>query len=784
MMNGSRIGVFVAMCLGTSTALRAQCTDYDIIVGGGAAQGQIHWELMDAFGNIVASGDAPENTGECLDDGCYTMIMYDDGNNGWQGGTWSINYENTSIVVLSGTLDSGGYGTMQVDLNGNCGSGGCQDFLIDVTAGSSPNDAYWELTDQSGTLLAAGGAPESQVVCLPDGCYTLFMYDAGGDGWEGGDYTITDLNLGNIISQGTLPSGGFGTAQVIIGAGCGSCDYFDLEVTTGTAPTEVSWDLYDAMGSYIGSGGATSIQSYCLAPGCYSLYAYDAGNNGWNGAEFTLTDGNNGSTVANGTLISGGFGTFQLSIGGGCSTGTCSNYSMVVTAGSAPAEVSWSFSRMGTVYGSGWAPSSVDMCLDTGCYVMRLYDSAGNGWNGATWTLYDGGGAVVQTGTLASGASGAVAINLGGQGACTVPITVTASDCPQAVNVCTNLNFTIDPNGWGAIWEIPALGSTSNPEFWWGDGLLSPWGTDHYGCLMGQEINTTWMIVNIAQGGSLEFTLGANGAQAGYYDWIMFPYTPSTCGQVLANTIAPVRCNWNYSSTGGTGAVSTVPPGGFPENYETPLNVLGGQRYIICVSNWSSVTTVVPLVFGGTAVVSCTPLPVELMDLEARVVGSDVEVYWATATESNTDHFVVERSADQQEWSVAGTVSAAGHSQQPRWYHLLDTQPIDDLSYYRLRTVDQDGSSSLSRTVLVNLLADALVCHPNPANGSTWIDHMDEGTTVEILDALGRSVVVRTAWTQEGVIRIDFEGAPPGLYTLAARNGQGTRTTKVLVSPE
>lgn len=102
----------------------AQCTDYDIIVGGGAAQGQIHWELMDQSGSIVASGDAPESTGECLPDGCYTMIMYDDGGNGWQGGTWTINYENTSIVVASGTLSSGALGATLVDLNGNCSSSG------------------------------------------------------------------------------------------------------------------------------------------------------------------------------------------------------------------------------------------------------------------------------------------------------------------------------------------------------------------------------------------------------------------------------------------------------------------------------------------------------------------------------------------------------------------------------------------------------------------------------------------------------------------------------------
>lgn len=439
---------------------------------------------------------------------------------------------------------------------------------------------------------------------------------------------------------------------------------------------------------------------------------------------------------------------------------------------------------MGTVHGSGWAPSSVGMCLDAGCYVMRLYDSGGNGWNGATWTLYNSSGGVVQSGTLASGSSDAVAIDLGGQGGCTVPVAVTASDCPQAVNVCTNLNFTIEPNGWGAIWEIPALGSTSNPEFWWGDGLMSPWGTDHYGCLMGQEINTTWMIVNIAQGGSLEFTLGANGAQAGFYDWIMFPYTASTCGQILANTIAPVRCNWNYAAQGGTGAVSVVPSGGFAENYEPPLTVSTGQRYLICFSNWSSVSSVVPLVFGGTAVVSCTPLPVELLSFGARVAGTEVVTDWATATETNTRHFEVERSKDQLLWELVGTVAAAGSSQEPRAYRHIDPEPLDDLSYYRLRTVDLDGSISVSEAVAVELLAEALRCHPNPASTETWIDHMEGYTAIEVLDALGRPMPFAMERPEEGIIRLYLGSLPSGSYTLLARNGRAARTAKLLVAPE
>ena len=139
---------------------------------------------------------------------------------------------------------------------------------------------------------------------------------------------------------------------------------------------------------------------------------------------------------------------------------------------------------------------------------------------------------------------------------------------------------------------------------------------------------------------------------------------------------------------GMAGIASVIPPGGFSENYETPLNVLSGQRYIICFSNWSSVTTVVPLVFGGTAVVSCRPLPVELRPFDAAVVGSDVEVRWATASEQNTNRFVVERSADESGWEEVAALPAAGQSAVLLHYRVLDEQPIDDRSYYRLRATD------------------------------------------------------------------------------------------------
>jgi len=133
---------------------------------------------------------------------------------------------------------------------------------------------------------------------------------------------------------------------------------------------------------------------------------------------------------------------------------------------------------------------------------------------------------------------------------------VTASDCADAVNICTNQGFTISPNGPGVVEltgpnTFPYNHNLSNPDY---DGIFStnPWGTTNSGCLRDGETNSTWMIINIATSGTLEMSFGAGGAQNGYYDWAMWPYNTNSCSLITGNNVAPVRCNWNFDPTGGT----------------------------------------------------------------------------------------------------------------------------------------------------------------------------------------------------------------------------------------
>ena len=201
----------------------------------------------------------------------------------------------------------------------------------------------------------------------------------------------------------------------------------------------------------------------------------------------------------------------------------------------------------------------------------------------------------------------------------------TASDCVNAVNICTNSNFAVDPNGSGNTLELDN-NPISNPS-------INP-SSSNSGCLLAGELNPTWMIINVASNGTLEFSFGADGG-AGCLDWIMWQYSPSACTQIINNQLAPVRCNWNGICESFTGIANTLPTGGDPVNFEPPLNVTAGQQYLICLSNYSSQTTNVPLNFFGTANVSCNSVSAITVNSPTICSGQSI-----TLTASGSDNYV------------------------------------------------------------------------------------------------------------------------------------------------
>jgi gliding motility-associated-like protein len=179
-------------------------------------------------------------------------------------------------------------------------------------------------------------------------------------------------------------------------------------------------------------------------------------------------------------------------------------------------------------------------------------------------------------------------------------------DCINAIPLCSTPSFTFFANsGPGNVLDFSTASSISNP-------VNNPFPPNN-GCLKAGELNPQWLLLTVGNAGMLEFVFGAVGSanpQAGCYDWIMWPYSPTTCAGIFNNTLPPIRCNWNGTCANGTGiasATNIAVLGGNTLDFEPPLAVNACQQFIICISNYSGVNTLVSFQSIGTASLSCSP---------------------------------------------------------------------------------------------------------------------------------------------------------------------------------
>lgn len=178
-----------------------------------------------------------------------------------------------------------------------------------------------------------------------------------------------------------------------------------------------------------------------------------------------------------------------------------------------------------------------------------------------------------------------------------------------------------------------------------------------------------------------------------------------------------------------------------------------------------------------------TPVPVELMRFTALAQDEAVAVEWATASEVNTAWFSIERSRDGRTFTELARLPAAEHSNSVRSYEYMDYAPHTNRSYYRLRTIDVDGSSALSNVATVYFGgAESIFVGPNPtgeAGQLTIRSQSSEQLLFTLYNTLGQPV--RTVQVLNNAT-ISVAELPAGVYGfLLARNGKHVDSGSLVV---
>ncbi|MEM9544949.1 MAG: LamG-like jellyroll fold domain-containing protein [Bacteroidota bacterium] len=190
---------------------------------------------------------------------------------------------------------------------------------------------------------------------------------------------------------------------------------------------------------------------------------------------------------------------------------------------------------------------------------------------------------------------------------------------------------------------------------------------------------------------------------------------------------------------------------------------------------------------GVCSNVTCSILPVELIDFKGSAHKNNIQLEWITASEVNNLGFEIQKSTDLKNWDVLGFVEGKKNSNKLNNYAFTDQKPIPGVNYYRLRQIDLDEAFEFSDIVPVkfNDKIENINVFPNPSNGSVNLElnrPLNESVLIKIYNSNGMQVYHNTLHGQE-ILTIEeqiFER--DGIYLISINHGSKVYHKKLVIS--
>lgn len=179
-------------------------------------------------------------------------------------------------------------------------------------------------------------------------------------------------------------------------------------------------------------------------------------------------------------------------------------------------------------------------------------------------------------------------------------------------------------------------------------------------------------------------------------------------------------------------------------------------------------------------------LPVKLVSFEAHPArNGQVDITWTTASENETDHFVIERSADGLRFDILANIPARNTKSLNR-YNLTDETPFSGLSYYRLSEVGFDGKQNNLglKAVEIGQRDGEVSVYPDPVNDGNLTlktNFVSEFSgSLEIVDMNGRVVTQRSLSLNKGEQTLEqpVDGLTPGIYWMKLESANSLRVLR------
>ena len=258
-----------------------------------------------------------------------------------------------------------------------------------------------------------------------------------------------------------------------------------------------------------------------------------------------------------------------------------------------------------------------------------------------------------------------------------------------------------------------------------------------------------------------------------------------------AGTPAAVQLSLNGTALAGAGATDKVTVAKYNGTDWVAAKGTTGTTLTPGNSTTGTVVSEVQATFApGPYTLGYAPansLAVVLVHFDAKKGnGNSAKLDWEVAKGSTPARFEILRSTDGRNFGLIGSVS--GNAQQ-QGYAFNDLQLPLQVTYYRLRIFDTDGTSTLSRIVAVNnggkgLLITSMMPTVVKSGARLNILSSESGTMqLVITDSYGRIVRKQMAGITNGnqEVRLDLQSLATGAYQVTGyMNGEKTESIRFI----
>ncbi len=205
-----------------------------------------------------------------------------------------------------------------------------------------------------------------------------------------------------------------------------------------------------------------------------------------------------------------------------------------------------------------------------------------------------------------------------------------------------------------------------------------------------------------------------------------------------------------------------------------------------------------------TITTSESSLPVELSSFTAQQINQNVEIKWATESETDNLGFILEKSTDNVVWKTIASykthvdLQGQGSTSNRTEYAFIDKTVEVEADYtYRLSEVSIEGERNVIASTSVHIdalpmITQLFAAYPNPFNPTTTVAYQlakEERVEISVYNTLGSFIKTLYSSNQPaGSYQVNWNGTdengskvPSGAYLIRMQTDKVTQTHKVLL---